>query len=484
MKHLKIELLKKVTASLVAITITVFCISCNTRQKAKLRSDSAVQLSKDKGLKLLGNRFFTLSTVVRVNQIETSRDKSDGMDESSVHGPEEARTFREAVEKGWPGARITWAFSWLALKDQRPNYLDLKKLVVSYHEKYGDEITFAPGGYFANMYNSREQVNRDLHEGLQMVSEMVGGGYRPQSVIAGFLSAENLRYLAGDEGIHVCQGNIWSQYAVDNGDGEGSISYPYYPSREHFCKPAQGREDLIDCVNLDGWTVDFLTARFSGSGNGDIYSRQGVGPIETLLFQGTELGTKEMIATTAAHFDTGFSLNNFAWVTCIWELCLVEGRKIYGYNGRNGMDGLEIWLSEMRRRWPEAKCITHGEFGMLWREQFKNNDSLDYRFVMRGSGVRGSEPEMEIRWFMNKDFRLALLRDWKANTPEKIIDFTRYDLTAREPDDPKPGQNTRNWSLINRLNQKGTRPQDKPIDIGQLNADEQEIIKRRYPELF
>ena len=97
-------------------------------------------------------------------------------------------------------------------------------------------------------------------------------------------------------------------------------------------------------------------------------------------------------------------------------------------------------LSEMRRRWPEAKCITHGEFGMLWREQFKNNDSLNYRFVMRGTGVRGSDPEMEIRWFMNKDFRLALLKDRKANTPEKLIDFTRYDLTAQEPDDPKPGQ--------------------------------------------
>ena len=188
--------MKKLTVFLAAIAITVFCISCNTRQKAKPGSESAARSSKDTGLKLMGNRFFTFSTVVRVNQIETSRDKSDGADESSVHGPEEARTFRETIEKGWPGARITWAFSWLALKDQRPNYLDLKKLVVSYHEKYGDEITFIPGGYFANMYNSREQVNRDLHEGLQMVSEMVGGGYRPQSVIAGFLSAENLRFLA------------------------------------------------------------------------------------------------------------------------------------------------------------------------------------------------------------------------------------------------------------------------------------------------
>ncbi|MCX6226962.1 MAG: DUF3863 domain-containing protein [Bacteroidia bacterium] len=310
-EYMRMDIFKKVAASILVIAIAVLSIACNTRQK-KLGSDSSVQLSKDKGLKLLGNRFFTFSTVVRVNQIETSRDKSDGMDEASVHGPEEARTFREAIEKVWPGARITWSFSWLALKDQRPNYLDLKKLVVSYNEKYGDEITFIPGGYFANMYNSREQVNRDLHEGLQMVSEMVGGGYRPQSVVAGFLSAENLQYLAEKEGIHVCQGNIWSQYAVDNGDGEGSISYPYYPSREHFCKPAQGKEDLIDCVNLDGWTVDFVTARFSG-GNRQVYSRQGVGPIETVLFQGTGQGTKEMLATTAAHFDTGFALNNFAW---------------------------------------------------------------------------------------------------------------------------------------------------------------------------
>jgi hypothetical protein len=472
----------------IAFCVTAGCSETQMQQAEAIdHPDSIAQLLKDPGLQLMGNRFFTFNTVVRVNQIETSRDAVHGEDESSIHSPKEARAFREAIEKGWPGARITWSFSWLALKDQRPNYRDLKKLIVSYHKKYGDEITFIPGGYFANMYNTREQVNRDLHDGLQMVSDMVGGGYRPQSVIAGFLSAENLRFLAEEEGIHVCQGNIWSQYAIDNGDGEGSISYPYYPSREHFCKPAQGKEDFIDCVNLDGWTIDFLNAKYPGGRtiNGEwCGSRQGVGPIETVIRLGTERGTREMLSTTAAHFDKGYELNDFAWVTCIWELCLVEGRKIYGYKGRNGLDGLVIWLSEMRRRWPEAKCITQGEFGMLWREQFKNNDNLNYRFVQRGSGICGSDPDMEIRWFMNKDFRLALLRNWKTNTPEKLIDFTRYDLKAHEPADPKPGQHTRNWSLINRLNQKEIRPQDKPISIGQLNADEQAIIKRRYPELI
>ena len=442
------------------------------------------QDTADLGLK--GNRFFTLATTVRVHQIEVSRDVAYGPDESAVHTPAEARIFRETIAEVWPEARITWAFSWLALKDQRPDYLKLKELVVSYHKKYGDEITFIPGAYFANMYNTREQVNRDLHEGLKMVSEMVGDGYRPLSVIAGFLSAENQRYLAEEEGIHVCQGNIWSQYAIDNGDGEGSISYPYYPSNEHFCKPAQGKNDFIDCVNLDGWTIDFVNATYPGAKfiNGErCGSRQGVGPIETVIRLGTERGTKEMLSCTSAHFDKGFELNGFAWVTCIWELSLVEARKIYGYNGRNGMEGMKIWLKEMRKRWPDAKCITHGEFGMIWRGHYKGNDDINYRFIQRGSGVCGSLEELEVKWYMNKDFRLAFQRNWMQDGPWKVIDFTRYDLKAQEPADPKSGEHSRNWSLMNRLNQKGTRPGDKPIAIQKLNKKEKALIRKWYPEL-
>ena len=85
---------------------------------------------------------------------------------------------------------------------------------------------------------------------------------------------------------------------------------------------------------------------------------------------------------------------------------------------------------------------------------------------------------------MNKDFRLATLRNWEQNTPEKVIDFTRYDLEAREPADPEPGQHSRNWSLMNRLNQKGTRSQDKPIPVSELSADEQAIIRSWYPALI
>ncbi|MCR5164589.1 MAG: DUF3863 domain-containing protein, partial [Thermoguttaceae bacterium] len=201
-------------------------------------------------------RIVTITSVIRVNQIECARNLNVGHDEADLHTLEAMKQFRDAVSAGMPGARITWAFSWLALHDMRPNYVKLREMAVEYHRTLGDEITFIPGGYFAPMYSSREQVNRDIHEALEIVGQMVGGGYRPKALIGGFLAAENLRFLAEEEGIHVAQGTIWSQYGIDNGDGDGSICYPYYPSRTHVCRPAQGKEDFIDCVNLDGWTCD------------------------------------------------------------------------------------------------------------------------------------------------------------------------------------------------------------------------------------
>jgi hypothetical protein len=409
-------------------------------------------------LTLKENRFLTFNTIIRVNQIEVTRDKSVGEDERAWHTPERVIQFRDAIEKGFPGSKITWAFSWLALHDTTANYQKIRQLVVDYHHKYGDEITFIPGAYFANAYNSTEQVNKDLHEGLQRVSEIVGDSYRPNSIVAGFLSAKNQQYLAEKEGVHVCQGNIWSQYAIDNQDGDGAVSYPFYPSIEHFCKPAQGKEDFVDCVNLDGWTMDFLAARREGFADG-FNSRMGVGPIETLRAHGYDKGLQEMMHSTAIHFDDGFKRNGFAWVTNCWELSLDIDTK-----------GLTKWLQEIRNRWPEVKFITQGEFGLLWRSEYKENN-FDYRFYEKGSGIGGSDADKEIYWYMNKSFRLAILKDLNTQK-EQIIDFTRYDVKAQEP---KSGS-TRNWTLFGDINQKQTRKQDAPISKNQLSEEQKALI--------
>ncbi len=413
----------------------------------------------------LRGRFVTHVSVVRVNQIEVTPTRSIGDDEAADNSPQHIRSRREAFERGCPGGKMTWAVSWLALNDDRQQYKDARRLLASYHDRYGDEITFIPGGYFAPMYDTRQHNQQTIHKSLRLITGMVGNGYRPQCIVAGFLDADSQRYLATEEGIHVCQGQIWSQHGIDHGDGDGGICYPYYPSREHYLKPAQGPSDFIDCVCLDGWTCDFLTARREGF-EGGFNSRMGVGPIETVGNLGTKVGRKEMMDTTAVHFDRGHALNGFGWVTAIWEVSI-------------GHDpDLTYWLQTIRERWPDTQVMTESEFGLNWREHTRDNTALNYRFDERGTGAPGSEPQLEIQWYMNQEFRLALLHNWQTSSPPMVIDFTRYDLPAQEP---KALQ--REWSLMNVLNQKGQRPQDKPIRLGQLHAADQRRIYARYPEL-
>ncbi len=410
-------------------------------------------------------RFITHVSVVRVNQIEVTPTRNIGEDEAADNRPERIRSRREAFARGCPGGRMTWAISWLALIDSRQEYKEARRLLASYHDKYGDEITFIPGGYFAPMYDTRENNRQTISKSLGLISTMVGGGYRPECVVAGFLDAENQRHLANDEGIHVCQGQIWSQHGIDNGDGDGGICYPYYPSREHYLKPAQGTADFVDCVCLDGWTCDFLSARRNGF-DGGFNSRMGVGPIETVGNLGVEAGRREMMATTAMHFDEGHARNGFGFVTGIWETSL-------GHD-----DDLAWWLQAVHEKWPDTQVMTEGAFGLEWRKHTPSNAGLDYRFDAKGTGAPGSEKELEIDWRMNREFRLGLLRNWETGSPWMAIDFTRYDLPAHEPEMPQ-----REWSLMNVLNQKGTRPQDKPVRLGQLSSDDRHRIFARYPEL-
>ena len=136
---------------------------------------------KSKKRTLADNRFLTFATVIRVNQIEATRSQNLGEDETALHTPEAVAAFRTAFARGWPDGRLNWALSWLALNNQSDQYKAIRRRVAEYHASYGDEVTFIPGGYFANAYNTRELVSRDLHDGLALASAVVGGGYRPNA---------------------------------------------------------------------------------------------------------------------------------------------------------------------------------------------------------------------------------------------------------------------------------------------------------------
>jgi hypothetical protein len=436
--------------------------------------------SKNSPPSLMGSRFVTLCFMIRTTPWEVSRDvKLHPRDEAIWHTLEGVRAMRESFAKNNPSGRLTWGFTLNALEDKRKNYVEIRAYVVECQQKFGDEVSYFPG-YFPAMYLPRARVNKEITEAIQIITDFVGNGYRPQAIMGGFLSADSLKYLAEKENIHVAHAVIWSQHNIDGGGADGSPSYPFYPSTQHFCKPAQGKSDFIDCVNLDGWTMDFICARQSGS-NGhaitEYNSRRGVGPIETYIGWGLELGHKEVMHTQSIHFDKGFELNGFGWVTNIWEV------QMYYEMGADIICGaLEMWVGDTMKRWPDTKFVTFGEYGSIWRDHFKTND-WNYRFEEHGAGLGDSYNNLEMKWYMNKEFRLAILRDWHKEDPFRIIDFTRYDLPAHEPADATPDKPIKNWSLINRINQKGLRPQDKPILFKELTKTEQDLITRHYPDL-
>lgn len=440
-------------------------------------------------------RYFNFMAGIRVHSWENTRARSHrdpySRMERDSHTPEIALKMRKGLAGAFPEARMTWAWSWHALKEQHPNYVGLRKLMVQFAKEYGDEVTFWPGVYFANKFNTQEQCKKDLHEGLELVSQMMGNGYRPQSVLAGHMSVESMKFLAEHEGIHVVQGQIWSQYNIDGQDGDGGILYPYYPSKDHFLKPAQdlrGGGDFVDIVNVDGWTVDFFAGRLRGMGK-SYNSRVSLGPIETKAYYGYELGLKEFMYITDVHFnDEAIARNGFGFLNSIWELCL------FSYLDPSYLPN---YVKAVRAKYPDLHMLTLGEVGEKWRKHNPDNSRINIKLVARGNTMPSQEegekihptyqfhvevfrPEMEISWYFNKDFRFATLRNWKENGPALVMDYTRYNQPYKEP---RGNVIERHWDLLDLVNQKQSRPQDKPKPFTELPAEEQKKILKWYPEL-
>ncbi len=114
-------------------------------------------------------------------------------------------------------------------------------------------------------------------------------------------------------------------------------------------------------------------------------------------------------------------------------------------------------VASRTERWPDTQVMTEGAFGMEWRKHTPNNDATQLSFRRQrnrrarlGEGAGNQvvhEPE----------FRLACCRNWDDRLSGMVIDSRATILPAHEPETLQ-----REWSLMNVLNQKGTRPQDKP----------------------
>lgn len=412
-------------------------------------------------------RYLTINTVIRKYQLETNRtehlESVNGFrleDETELHTAQAVVDFSNAVRKGFPDAKITWALSWQALTDQSDRYEEIRSTLKEIHNKYGDDVTFIPGGYYPNVYNTREQVNEDISDAMDLIGDFMGG-YRPKSLIAGLLSSDNIKYACEKEGIAAVQGNIWSTFEIDGGDAEGSIAYPYYPSKQHLCKPAQGKEDFIDCLNFDGWTVDFIAGRIKHEYRKDgvrYCSRMGVGPLETLHTFGIEKGLEQMKYSTNVHFcDENVNNNPFAWVVNNYEI-----GEMNRWKSKGCLDGFSEWIAWIKDTWPDVQCTTLANMAYELKKEHKDNDLFNYKFYQKGSGIGASFADQEVVWIMNKKLRMGLL---KEKGKIYLYDLTEYIKNYAEPQE----KGKRNWSIFGDINQKQTRTQDKPVLLEDLN---------------
>ena len=96
------NLLRLVVWTVVGIALSSLT-GCSQKQiqqtNAANQPGNTVQSLRNSELRLMGDLYFDFSTVVRVRQIEVTRDTALGPDESSIHTPREARLFREAIDK-------------------------------------------------------------------------------------------------------------------------------------------------------------------------------------------------------------------------------------------------------------------------------------------------------------------------------------------------------------------------------------------------
>jgi hypothetical protein len=396
-------------------------------------------------------RRITVNTVVRRHQIEATRTRSLWEDESELHSAALVERFSDTVRAAIPDARVTWALSWGALTDASPRYRDVRAAVRRAAEAHGDDVAFVPGGFFANLYGSREDVSRDITDAADLIAQEFGRA--PRSLVAGFLSAHNIAD-ARARGMRTVQGNIWSQFDIDLQDGDGSIAYPYYPSSSHFLVPGTG-DQRIDAVQLDGWTVDLVAARTAGMSS-DYNSRLGLGPIETLhrLPRGEAL--RELDATSEAHLnDRNVERNGLGWLTVNYEISEVARGLETDPSTLEAWGG---WLGGLRERWPDLRMPTIAEFGEEWRTRHPDNEGLAYLLEQSGSGVQASRLGETVTWFMTAGFRLGVVTDADGI---RVFDYTAYDGDAVEPS----GLGDRRWSLLGEINQKRTRPQDEPVPL-------------------
>lgn len=377
---------------------------------------------------LLGRRLFTPVFLLRQWQIEKGKGEHAGEFEEPLVTDERLIELRSMVAACFPKGRVTWSLSRGAILSPGDHWSVIRRRLTEFREQYGDAIVPNPVAGYTVLHRSCAEVEEELFELLDSLANWLGES--PRAVHAWILLARTIERTLERFDLDAVSGQCWSQYGVDHMSMEGSVPYPYYPSRRHFLVPGRNKDDQLDVPLLDVISLDPVTARFTRKQH-KRFCRMGLQLLETVNWKrvGPEHGLQAMQSVARTYLTDNRECLPFSWITTTQELVEMF-RHPYSFSSYRS-----FWES-LAAEYSDLEVITTADFGRDFKVTYREND-WHYRFRARGSGVGPSDPETEIAWEFTRDMRRATLtrRRW-GRRREQLIDYVDYTQDVREHDGP------------------------------------------------
>ena len=208
---------------------------------------------------------------------------------------------------------MTWAVSWSALQDTRKEYKETANSSPTFTVTSATKSPSSRAVISRRVQHARAGIAPPFATALGMVSAMVGGNLVPQSS-SPVMDAENQRLLAKTKTSTFARDRSGASTASTTAMAMAASAIPTTPAANTISSPPRAsRISSIASASTAGPATSLLLGA-KGS-RADSTAASASVPSRAVGNLGKEVGRKEMLDTTAMHFDAGRALNGFGFVT-------------------------------------------------------------------------------------------------------------------------------------------------------------------------
>src|SRR3990172_3758332 len=287
-----------------------------------------------------------------------------------------------------PGVKVSWMPDIDTLRTRE----DLIKELMSYHDKYGDEVTIDLAA--STILYNKQGIRKVIDEGMSKLKN--GLGSYPGAVGAAHLTTDALYYLNRKYGVEIAEAFLWEQMGVDGYSTDGGINGPYYPAGHHTLVPARNEKERVNVVVLDGWSREFFETKYPYT------SCMAPHPWDANLVACD--GAAFMKYMTDLFLKDNLVRNTFGIFCMRVELDWIN-QTFWTYNKHRQMKARFFeWVDYMFSAYPDIHYATLTEFNSFFRSICPDNGRLLYKYLERSK----YEPNRRIYWYFCKGYRIAV----------------------------------------------------------------------------